>query len=240
MSWIKLGVTFVVTPSFLTCMLFFLLACQLKLHLAPCFLHSLCIVGYRFSSMFFFQLQWFVWHLRTLLTRMSLSTPSPWKCQPFDQTVLMPDLRRLTRNLLSSALLPVKFSFIISLHPFQGGCWTVNWPDLLPAIVRALQDPEAPPVGVEFFPAFRVLQLSPVCPIHQMIWWLRIFSLSPPAQGCKARKVNCCRIYSEHILKPVLWVEFVNKNRFLRPEYFIDFFLCERWIPCQTSTSVLC
>ena len=61
-----------------------------------------------------------------------------------------------------------------------------------------------------------------------------------------------------------LWVEFVNKNRcnsvrlvseevksiafdnfdnshnsFLWPEYFIDF-LCERWIPCQAVTSVLC
>ena len=61
-----------------------------------------------------------------------------------------------------------------------------------------------------------------------------------------------------------LWAEFVNKNRcisvrlvseevksikfdhfenshnnFLWPEYFIDF-LCERWIPCQASISVLC
>ena len=61
-----------------------------------------------------------------------------------------------------------------------------------------------------------------------------------------------------------LWAEFVNKNRcigvrlvsrklkalnfdnfdnshnsFLRPEYFIDF-VCERWIPCQALTSVLC
>ena len=61
-----------------------------------------------------------------------------------------------------------------------------------------------------------------------------------------------------------LWAEFANKNRcisvrlvprrlksinfdnldnshnsFLWPEYFIDL-LCERWIPCQASTSVLC
>ena len=61
-----------------------------------------------------------------------------------------------------------------------------------------------------------------------------------------------------------LWAEFVNKNRcisvrlvsrklkalnfdnfddshnsLLWPEYFIDF-VCERWIPCQALTSVLC
>ena len=30
-----------------------------------------------------------------------------------------------------------------------------------------------------------------------------------------------------------------SQNSFLWPEYFIDF-LCERWIPCQASTSVLC
>ena len=68
-------------------------------------------------------------------------------------------------------------------------------------------------------------------------------------QGCNARKVNCGRVYSAYILKPVLFmVEFVNKNicisvrlvseevksikfdnfdnshnSFLWPEYFIDF-----------------
>ena len=66
-----------------------------------------------------------------------------------------------------------------------------------------------------------------------------------------------------HIETSSLWAEFVNKNifiivryprrlkpfnfdnyddsrnSFLLPEYFIDF-LCERWIPCQASTSVLC
>ena len=30
-----------------------------------------------------------------------------------------------------------------------------------------------------------------------------------------------------------------SHNSFLWPEYFINF-LCERWIPCQASTSVLC
>ena len=30
-----------------------------------------------------------------------------------------------------------------------------------------------------------------------------------------------------------------SHNSFLWPEYFIDF-LCERWIPCQASPSVLC
>ena len=30
-----------------------------------------------------------------------------------------------------------------------------------------------------------------------------------------------------------------SHNCFLWPEYFIDF-LCERWIPCQAVTSVLC
>jgi len=30
-----------------------------------------------------------------------------------------------------------------------------------------------------------------------------------------------------------------SHNSFLWPEYFIDY-LCERWIPCQASTSVLC
>ena len=28
-------------------------------------------------------------------------------------------------------------------------------------------------------------------------------------------------------------------NSFLRPEYFIDYF-CEKWIPCQAVTSILC
>ena len=28
-------------------------------------------------------------------------------------------------------------------------------------------------------------------------------------------------------------------NSFLWPEYYIDY-LCERWIPCQASTSILC
>ena len=80
-------------------------------------------------------------------------------------------------------------------------------------------------------------------------------------QGYNARKFNFSCVYSAYILKP----EFVNKNRcisvrlvseevksikfnnynnshisFLWPEYFIVFFLCERWIPCQASTSVLC
>jgi len=68
-------------------------------------------------------------------------------------------------------------------------------------------------------------------------------------QGCNARKVNCGRVYSAYILKPV-WAEFVNKNRcvsvrlvseevksikfdncdnshnsVLWLEYFIDFFM---------------
>ena len=69
------------------------------------------------------------------------------------------------------------------------------------------------------------------------------------------------RILCVHIEISSLWAEFVNKNRcisvrlvsekvkiikfwlshnrFLCPEYFIDF-LCERWIPCQSLTSVLC
>jgi len=72
------------------------------------------------------------------------------------------------------------------------------------------------------------------------------------------------RILCVHIETSSLWAEFINKNRcisvrlvlrrlkafnfnnfdnshysFLWPEYFIDF-LCERWIPCQASTSVLC
>ena len=65
-----------------------------------------------------------------------------------------------------------------------------------------------------------------------------------------------------HIETSSLWAKFVNENRcisvrlvseevksidnfddshnnFLWPEYFIDF-LCKIWIPCQTSTSVLC
>ena len=71
------------------------------------------------------------------------------------------------------------------------------------------------------------------------------------------------RILSVHIETSSLWAEFVNKNRcisvrlvseevkslnfdsfdishksFLCPVYFIDFY-CERWIPCQASTSVL-
>jgi len=72
------------------------------------------------------------------------------------------------------------------------------------------------------------------------------------------------RILCVHIETSFLWAEFVIKNRcisvrlvseevksinfnyfdnshnsFLRSEYFIDFF-CERWIPCQAWTSVLC
>ena len=61
-------------------------------------------------------------------------------------------------------------------------------------------------------------------------------------QGYNARKVNCSCVFSAYILKTSsLWTEFVNKNRcisFLWPEYFIDF-LCERWIPCKASTSIL-
>ena len=69
------------------------------------------------------------------------------------------------------------------------------------------------------------------------------------------------RILCVHIETSSLCAEFVNKNRcisvrlvykevkkdliliiliiHIRPEYFIDY-LCERWIPCQASTSVLC
>ena len=72
------------------------------------------------------------------------------------------------------------------------------------------------------------------------------------------------RILWVYIETSSLWAEFVNKDRclsvrlvseevksikfdnfdnshtsFLWPEYFIDF-LCERWIPCQAVTSVLC
>ena len=71
-------------------------------------------------------------------------------------------------------------------------------------------------------------------------------------------------ILCAHIETSSLWAEFVNKNRcisvrlvseevksikfdnfdnshnsFLSPEYFIDYF-CERWIPCQVLTFVLC
>ena len=82
---------------------------------------------------------------------------------------------------------------------------------------------------------------------------------------CNARKVICSCVYSVYILKPVLsgrnlWTRkdasvffyyprrlkalnfdnFDNShNSFLWPEYFIDY-ICERWIPCQASTSVLC
>ena len=67
-------------------------------------------------------------------------------------------------------------------------------------------------------------------------------------QGNKTRKGNGCCVVSAYILKPVL-NQFVNKNfenfdnshnSFLWQEYFIDFFLCKRRIPCQTVTSVLC
>ena len=41
-------------------------------------------------------------------------------------------------------------------------------------------------------------------------------------------------------LKALNFDNFDNShNSFPRPEYFIDF-LCERWIPCQALTSVLC
>ena len=42
------------------------------------------------------------------------------------------------------------------------------------------------------------------------------------------------------ILKALNFDNFdTSHNNFLWPEYFIDF-LCEWWIPCQASTSVLC
>ena len=69
-------------------------------------------------------------------------------------------------------------------------------------------------------------------------------------QGCNARKVNCSCVYSVYILKPVLsgrnlgkrkdasvfvsyprrlkalnFDNFDNSHSFLRPEYFIDFFM---------------
>ena len=72
------------------------------------------------------------------------------------------------------------------------------------------------------------------------------------------------RILCVHIKTSSLWADFVNENRcisvrlvseevkalnldnfdsshnsFLCPEYFVDY-LCERWIPCQALTSVLC
>ena len=41
-------------------------------------------------------------------------------------------------------------------------------------------------------------------------------------------------------LKALNFDSFDNShNSFLGPEYFIDI-LCERWIPCQASTPVLC
>ena len=83
----------------------------------------------------------------------------------------------------------------------------------------------------------------------------------PHYQGCSARKVNCSCVYSAYISS--LWVEFANKNRCLSvrlvpgggwkhwiliihiivsydQNIFHWFFLCEKWIPCQTVASVLC
>jgi len=76
-------------------------------------------------------------------------------------------------------------------------------------------------------------------------------------QGYNSRKVNCSCVYSAYILKPVCKQEYMHQcfvsypwrikvinfdnshNNFLWLEYFINF-LCERWIPCQPVTSVLC
>ena len=47
------------------------------------------------------------------------------------------------------------------------------------------------------------------------------------------------RFVSEEV-KSIKFENFDNlHNSFLRTEYFIDF-LCEKWIPCQAVTSVLC
>ena len=47
------------------------------------------------------------------------------------------------------------------------------------------------------------------------------------------------RLVSEEV-KSIKFDNFDNShNSFLWPEYFIDY-LCERWIPCQASTSFLC
>ena len=85
-------------------------------------------------------------------------------------------------------------------------------------------------------------------------------------QGCNERKVNCGCVCSVYIFETSsLWAEFVSKNRcisvrlvseevksikfdnFDNSHIIVSYdknisliFLCERWIPCQTVTSVLC
>ena len=89
--------------------------------------------------------------------------------------------------------------------------------------------------------------------------------LNSKHQECNARKVNCSCVHSAYILKPVLFGRnlytriyasvFVLYSRRLKALKLIILiihiivsyeqnisliFLCERWIPCQAVTSVLC
>ena len=54
-------------------------------------------------------------------------------------------------------------------------------------------------------------------------------------QGYNARKVNCSCVNSAYILKPVLWAEFVNKNRCISVRL-----VSEEDKSIQAVTSVLC
>ena len=62
---------------------------------------------------------------------------------------------------------------------------------------------------------------------------------SPWAEFVKKNIYLSVRLVSEEV-KRNKFDNFDNShNSFLLPVYFIDF-LCERWIPCQAVTSVLC
>ena len=62
---------------------------------------------------------------------------------------------------------------------------------------------------------------------------------SPWAEFVKKNIYLSVRLVSEEV-KRNKFDNFDNShNSFLLPVYFIDFFLCERWIPCQAVTSVL-
>ena len=105
----------------------------------------------------------------------------------------------------------------------------------------------------EFFWCFNFQDLFPV-----FIRW------TPFTKGIREGKLIAVAYSLRRNKTSSVWAVFVNKNRcinvplvseedkaskydnldnshnsFLWPEYFIDF-LCERWIPCQASTSVLC